>query len=213
MISNSIVKFKYSYPYENALLKLAGKEPTKEHSQLGKKKTEVAQKIWDKYDKQILDLFREMYKIEIPEKYIKGYISLIAPNSYSDPLTITLKYYGDFDTNPISKNGFVYNVIHELAHFFAYTRKDQEFFNQLYIKIQKENLLGEDGANLHYLIQAVEFGIIGEIFGAGYAKHTRDWKIDKSKDSEYGKSAKRLLDDNVPLNKTCLEFIKKEILK
>ena len=205
----SVLKFRYSYPYEASLLRLADKKLTKEHSDLAWERTELSQKIWNKYEKDVLNLFREMYKIEIPEKFIKAYISLIAPNSYSDPLTISLKRRIDFETSPRSKRGFVYNVIHELAHFFAYTRDDTEFFNKLYTKIQKVNLLGEHGANLHYLIQAVEFGIIGEIFGNEYANYGRDWVIENSKDNEYGKSAKALKENNVPLDKTCLKYIKK----
>src|SRR3989304_8621673 len=93
-----IFNFKYSYPYEGSLLKLTGKKLTKEHSELVLRKTKVAQRIWNKYEKEVLNLFREMYKIDIPEKSIKVYISLIAPNSYSDPFTISLKYCKDLET-------------------------------------------------------------------------------------------------------------------
>ena len=66
----SIVCFVFSYPYENALLKLGGFMLMENYSKDATKKTKIAQKIWDKYEKQILDLFKEIYQIEISEKSI-----------------------------------------------------------------------------------------------------------------------------------------------
>ena len=103
-------------------------------------------------------------------------------------------------------------LIHELAHYFAYTRKDK-FFNKLSKKVKEVDLLGDRGTNLHYLIQAVEFGIGGEIFGEESAKLRREWVIERGKDNEYGKSAKLLKEHKVLLDKSCLEFIDKNILK
>ena len=146
------------------------------------------------------------------EKFIKAYISLIVPGSFSDPLTISIKRFPDIENNARSKRAFVYVTIHELAHYFAYSRPKNSFFNKLFKQVKRKNLLGERGANLHYLIQAVEFGIIGEVFGKEYAQYSWNWKIEKWKDNEYGKSAKLLSEHNVPLDKTCLEYIEREIL-
>lgn len=208
-----IVHFVYSYPYEDALLKLGGVKLTEEHSKKAAKKTKTAQKIWNKYEKQILDLFMEIYEMKIPEKRIVAYISLIAPNSYSQPLTVSLKYFADIEDNSRLKRAFVYATIHELAHYFAYTRYPHNFFNSLYKKALKVNLLSSHGKNLHYLIQAVEFGIVGEVFGSNYAKYSRNWVIEKWKGSEYSDSAKLLKEHKVPFDKTCLNFINNKILK
>ncbi|PIZ46135.1 hypothetical protein COY30_00640 [Candidatus Woesebacteria bacterium CG_4_10_14_0_2_um_filter_44_9] len=203
----SIVHFVYSYPYEDALLKLSGDKLTEKHSKVAVEKTKTAQKIWNKYEKQILDLFMEIYETKILEKRIVAYVSLIAPNSYSQPLTISLKYFADIGDNARSKRAFVYATIHEIAHYFAYTRYPHNFFNKLYKKVLKINLLGSHGKNLHYLIQAVEFGIVGEIFGSSYTEYSRNWVIGNSKGSEYRDSAKSLKKYKVPLDKTCLGFI------
>ena len=113
----------------------------------------------------------------------------------------------DIEKNLRSKRSFIYSVIHELAHYFAFSREKDTYFNKLYQKIQKFNILGSRRANLHYLIQAVEFGIVGEVFGKEYAEYSRDWVIKSWSKNEYGKSAKFLKKHKVPLNKTCLEYI------
>lgn len=203
----SVLQFVYSYPYEEALLKLAGEKISQDLHKKGYGKAKIAQQIWNKYEKEVLNLYKLIYKIRIPEKSIKVYVSLVAPNSFSDPFTISLKNWPDIEKNPRSKRGFVYSVIHELAHYFAYSRGENTYFNKLYNKIQKLNILGSHGANLHYLIQAVEFGIVAEVFGTKYAEYSRNWIIENWKDNEYGKSAKLLKKDNVPLNKSCLDYI------
>lgn len=208
-----IVHFVYSYPYEDALLKLGGFKSTEEHNKKGVKKTKTAQKIWNKYEKQILDLFKEIYQTKIPEKRIIAFISLAAPNSYSQPLTISLKYSQGMEDNSRSKRAFVYATIHELAHYFAYTRYPYNFFNKLYKKALKLNSFGSHGKNLHYLIQAVEFGIVGEVFGPGYAKYSKGWVIKNWKGTEYSDSAKLLEEHKVPLDKTCLKFISNKLFK
>lgn len=211
--SKAIVNFVYSYPYEGKLLEFAGSKLTEKHSKLVREKVNAAQKIWNGYESQILKLFEEVYKTKINETFIKTYVSLVLPGSFSDPLTVSLKYWPDIETNDKSKRAFVYTVIHELAHYFAYTRYPDNFFNKLFIKIQKVNLLGSHGKNLHYLIQAVEFGIIGELFGESYAEYSRDWTIEKLRNSEYGQSAKVLKENNIPLDKNCLNYISKNIIK
>lgn len=207
-----VLMFIYSYPYEEALLRLARKVGGKKYHKEALSKTRIVQKIWDRYEEEVLGLFRLIYKIRIPEKSIRVFVSLIAPNSFSNPFTISLKHWGDIENNSRSKRGFVYATIHELAHYFSYTRGEDSYFNKLHKKIQASNLLGKHGANLHYLIQAVEFGIVGEVFGYKYAEYSRNWVIDNRKDNEYGKSAKILKKHDVPLNKTCLEYIKTKIL-
>lgn len=208
-----VVNFVYSYPYEETLFKLAGEKLTEEYSKTVISKVKIAQKIWNGYESQILKLFEEIYKTKVTETFIKAYISMVLPGSYSDPLTLSLKYRPDIETNDGSKRAFVYSVVHELAHYFSYTRYPYNFFNKLYKRALKTNLLGSHGKNLHYLIQAVEFGIVGEVFGSNYAKYSRSWIIENWKGSEYGDSAKLLKEHKVPLDKSCLNFINDKILK
>lgn len=205
----SILRFVYSYPYEEALLKLAKGRLLPNLHEEGYEKAKLAQGIWNRYEKDVLDLYRLIYKIKISEKSIKVYVSLVAPNSFSDPFTISLKNWADVEKNSRSKRGFVYSVIHELAHYFAYTRGEDTYFNRLLANVQKADILENRGANLHYLIQAVEFGIVSEVFGKEYAEYSRNWVIENWKNSEYGKSAKLLKKHKVPLDKTCLEYIEK----
>lgn len=208
---NNVLHFEYSRPYEGTLGKLIGNTLTKEDHEQGSEKAKTCQKIWNKYENKILKLFSEIYKIEISDEKIKAYISFVLPNSFSNPLTISLKHLPNVETDVRSQRGLVYKVIHELAHYFIYTRDDKEFANKLFDKVRKQNILGDHGANLHYLIQAVEFGIISEVFGEEYANYDREWIIKRWIDNEYGKSAKRLKEDSVPMNKTCLEYINKSI--
>ena len=206
-----MVRFVYSYPYEEALLELAKGKVLRNLHEKGYEKAKIAQEIWNKYEKEVLDLYRLMYKIKISEESIKAYISLVAPNSFSDPFTISLRKWADIEKNARSERGFVYSVIHELAHYFLYTRDERSYVNKLHARLQKENTLKNWGANLHYLIQAVEFAIVGEIFGLKYAEYSRDWVINNWKTNEYGKSAKLLKKHKVPLDKTCLEYIDKTL--
>ena len=207
-----ILRFIYSHPYEEALLKLSGKRDSSSYHYEGQNKTKIAQEIWNKYEEKILNVFSYVYKIKIAEKKIIAYTSSAAPNSFSNPLTISLKHRSDIEKNSRSRRGFIYSVIHELAHYFSYTRSKDTRFNKLLTKIQRMNLLNDQGANLHYLIQAVEFGITGEIFGFKYAKYSRTWVIKNSKNSQYGKSAALLEKHKVPLDKYCLDYIEKKII-
>jgi hypothetical protein len=207
--NKQLLRFIYSYPYEEALLKLSGKQASSLYHNEGQNKTKIVQKVWNKYEKKILNVFSYVYRIKIAEKKIMAYISSAAPNSFSNPLTISLKHWPDIEKNPRSKKGFIYTVIHELAHYFSYTRGKETRFNKLLTKIQKMNLLNDHGANLHYLIQAVEFGIIGEVFGSKYAKYRRSWIVKNWNTNQYGKSAALLEKHKVPFDKTCLDYIEK----
>ncbi len=204
-----VVKFVYSAPYEEALLKLAGGRPTLEFFNSGKEKAKLVQEIWDKYEKKILKNFEIIYKIRVSEKLIKIYVSQVAPNSFSDPLTISVRAWKDLENNLKSRRGLIYSIIHELAHYFSYSRGGGTFFNKLLSRVQKENILGDRKANLHFLIQAVEFGIIGEVFGQKLANYRRDWIIKNWADNQYGKSAMLLKELKVPLDKSCLVYIDK----
>lgn len=212
-----VVRFVYSFPYEDTLLRLKNEKLTREHASSVIKKAETSQKVWNKYEKQILRLFEEIYKIEIPEKFIKVYISLVSPTSLSDPMTISHIRRMNLERSAKEKKSFLHSIIHELAHYFSYTRPRDSFFRNLFSKIKEQDKLGSLGANLHYLIQAVELGIIGEVFGYKYANELRESKIErtliKNKEDEYGVSAKALKEDNIPMDKTCLEYIDKNILK
>ena len=131
-----MVRFVYSYPYEEALLELAKGKVLRNLHEKGYEKAKIAQEIWN---------------------------------------------------------------------------KKRSYVNKLHARLQKENTLKNWGANLHYLIQAVEFAIVGEIFGLKYAEYSRDWVINNWKTNEYGKSAKLLKKHKVPLDKTCLEYIDKTL--
>lgn len=51
------------------------------------------------------------------------------------------------------------------------------------------------------------------MYGQEYADYIRDWVIERRQENEYGISAKRLKDNNVPLDKTCLEYIGRDLLQ
>ena len=129
MAKKPVLRFDYSFPYERTLAKLGKIKIAKNHDEILYKKEVQAQKIWNKYEKKAFALFGEIYKIKILEKFIKAYISLIVPGSFSDPLTISIKRFPDIENNARSKRAFVYVTIHELAHYFAYSRPKNCFFN------------------------------------------------------------------------------------
>lgn len=202
----SIIIFTYSYPYEQSLIRFAKLKVSNDHDKKGLEIATFVQKIWNKYEEDVISLFEEMYKIQIDEKNIEAFISLVLSNSYSHPLTISIKHQTEIKTNKRHQRAFVYTTIHELAHYFIYTRSKKEFCHSLLNKIIKRKILNTTGENLHFLIQAIEFGIIGEIFGVGYADFARNYVI-KNYSDEYKNSAKALLDNSIPLDKTCLEYI------
>ncbi len=208
---NSVLKFVYSTPYEAALLRLAGKSSGTKHGEIGREKAKQAQENWDKYEKKILSLFEEMYKIKIDEKAIEVFVSLVIPNSLSHPMTISFKRLDRLESEK-QQRGLVYTVTHELAHYFLYTRDKGEYANKIWKIIMNKDLLGDWGTNLHFLIQAIEFGIIGKVFGKGYAECARNYVI-KNWKAEYSNSAKALIDYKVPLDKSCLRYIEKKVLK
>lgn len=208
---SSALKFVYSYPYELTILRTKGEKLTKEYGKKCRELAKSAQKVWDKYEDKALKLFEEMYKIEVDEKFIEVFVSLAAPNSFSHPMTMALKKFPDIEENERHERAFVGITAHELAHYFAYTRDEDTFFNKLFKKIRGKDLLGERGANLHYLINAVEYAIRGELFGEEHANRMRKYVSENWK-GQYKKAAKALIKDEVPLDKTCLEYIEEEIL-
>jgi hypothetical protein len=203
---NSTVKFIYSHPFESTMLRYAEKPITSEHHAFGRKQAYLLQELWNQHEREVLDLFHEMYKIDITEAEINVFVSLVLPNSFSLPLTISLLKHPNLETDGRSQRVALYQVIHELAHYFLYSRNGQ-FANNLLEKIQAIKVFESDGANLHYLIQAVEFGIVGEVFGSEYGEFYRDKVIEGRHNNDYEVSAKKLKDDTVPLNRTCLEYI------
>ncbi len=207
------VRFIYSLPYEESVLAVANRSATDEQHELGNRRAEFVQEIWDEHESEVLDLFRKIYKRDIDEGGIIANISMVLPNSFSQPLTIAYKKRDGIETDPRVQRGLLYEIIHELAHHFASKRNEETFFDRLFAEVKRIDLLGEKSANLHYLIHAVEFGIVGELYGADIAEYSRDWKIEKWKDDAYGKSSARLKKDNVPMDKTCLEYIAREVLK
>lgn len=170
-----------------------------------------AQSLWDKHERKIFKLFGQMYEIKIHEKFIIIYLSKLAPISYSDPLTISLKRY---DNLKESKAGriFIFTVIHELAHYFAYSRPENSYFRALWSRVKKHYSQNDWGTNLHFLIQAVEFGIGAEVFGEKVAEARRNFVIENWK-GEYKQSAEILVKESVPLNKEALKAIETVVAK
>ena len=207
-----IVNFVFSRPYESSLLAIKKEHLTKEHFEKALKIKELAQKIWVVHEDKVFKLFEDIYNIKITEEKIDAFITFVSPNSYSQPLTITFYHYKEFETNEIQQNFFVFTLIHELAHYFAYTRPKDSYFQKLFDKIIKKDLLKSHGANLHFLIQAVEFGIGAEVLGGSVATKIRN-HIAEKRSPEYKISAQALIDDDVPLDENCLKFIEENILK
>lgn len=209
-----IAKFRYSSPYEFAFAKTQNKNLKKmdvwRHKYLGTMLKD-AQSLWDKHEGKIFKLFEEMYKIKIREKFIIIYLSKLAPISYSDPLTISLKRY---DSLKETKAGgiFMFTVIHELAHYFAYSRPEASYFDTLWGRVKKYYPQNDWGTNLHFLIQAVEFGIGAEVFGKKVAEARRNFVIENWK-GEYKQSAELLIKEEIPLSKEALEVIERIVVK
>lgn len=203
--------FSYSRPYEHALLRLSRREPGKEHDEKGVVNVKLARKAWAPHEKEVLSLFSEIYKIDIEENSIEVFISLALKHSYSHPMTIAVRKYklqeGDKDKNA----AFVFTLIHELAHYFAYTRPKDTQFNRLFKKVLEKNLLGTKNANLHFLINAVEYGIGAEVLSETRAKKKRKFVLENFPE-DYVKATSLLIKKGVPLNKNCLEYIEQEVL-
>lgn len=203
-----IVKFRYSRPYEFAFAKAQNKDLKKvdvwKRGYLGAMLKD-AQSLWDKHEKKIFKLFGQMYKIKIHEKFIIIYLSKLAPISYSDPLTISLKRHDNLKENKAGRI-FMLTVIHELAHYFAYSRPKTSYFDTLQGRVKKYYPQNDWGTNLHFLIQAVEFGIGAEVFGEKVAAARRNFVIENW-EGEYKQSAELLVKEGIPLNKEALKAI------
>lgn len=207
-----ILKFHYSFPFEETWAEARGIKIDQDHHQRAEVLTRFVQELWDPLEEKVLSLFEEIYKIKIKDEEIIAYFSLLAPHSFSDPLTLSLNRFSEeIEKDEIIQRGFICNVVHELAHFFAY-KYPGGYFDELFQKIMKRDLLGNRGANLHYLIQALEFGIASEVLDEGAGIGRRDYIISLEQYKNYSRSAKRLKEDEVPLDKSCLEYINREIL-
>lgn len=211
-IYKPVVNFVFSRPYESSLLAIKNEHLTKEHTEKALKIKDLAQKIWAAHEEKASKLFEEIYDIKITEETIDAFITFVSPRSYSQPLTITFFHYKEFETNEVQQNFFVFTLIHELAHYFAYTRPKESYFQKLFEKALKLDLLKSHGANLHFLIQAVEFGIGAEVLGESVAAKIR-YHVAEKRSGEYKISAQALIDNKVPLNKSCLRFIEENILE
>ena len=209
-----VFNFVYSRPYETTIAKAMGKDFSKDDIDRGVELTKYIQTLWSEHEEKILNLFREMYKIDITESSKEFFVSQILPNSYSRPLTIRIWWTKDeIKKNGIYQRTIVGTIIHELAHYFSYTRPKDSYFNILLDKVFKTKLSDDRGINVHYLVQAVEFGIVGDLFGEKRGNIFRDKTIERNPKNEYGISAKLLKDHNVPVDKTCLEFIMNKVIK
>lgn len=109
------------------------------------------------------------------------------------------------------KRALVFVTIHELAHYFLYSRPENSYANVLWDKIKRRFPDQDRGTNLHYMIQAVDFGFGAEVLGKEFADLRRQY-IAQNSHGEYQISAQLLIDHKVPLNKTCLKFIEEKIL-
>lgn len=207
---NTKLDFTYSRPYEHSLLKLSGEKPSKKHDEKGFAVTKLAGEIWKPYESKVVKLFSEMYKIDIEEERIEVFISLVLWSSYSHPMTIGIKKF-KLGKSKRGEIGYISTVIHELAHYFAYTRPKDSYFRSLYKKVLDKDLLESAGANLHFLINAVEYGIGAEVMSKENAERRREFVIENHPE-KYSKASKLLKKKNIPLSKDCLEYIEEEIL-
>lgn len=63
--NSAVLSFLYSVPYEETLLKLAGRKHSQGLYRKGSLMCELAQMLWKKKEKEILNLFESIYKIKI----------------------------------------------------------------------------------------------------------------------------------------------------
>lgn len=207
----AVFQFHYSYPFEGTVARLKEIQMTPANHEVGRIKAEVAQQIWAEHEPKVIQLFEEVYQIKVSEKGRWVWLSLVLPNSFSDPLTISLNRFPEIESNPKHRLVLVFTTIHELAHYFLYSRPEDSYAHVLWEKIKKKNPGQDRGTNLHYMIQAVEFGFGAEVLGEKFADLRRQY-IAQNGHGEYQKSAQLLIDHNVPLDKTCLKFIEEKIL-
>lgn len=202
--------FRYSRVFEDTVANMQGEALTPLEREHGRATERSAQALWDVYEGKALQALGAMYRLDPEHMGGKIWISLRLPNSFSDPPTITLKNI-DLDNDPIDQKTFISRTVHELAHYYLYTQPDSSYANQLFQRIGERNLVGSTGANVHYFVQAVEFGIMGDLFGQAVAAKRRQLKAEKAPD-DYRRSAQLLIEHRVPLDRHSLEFIEREVL-
>lgn len=205
-------RFHYSRVFEASIASILGKALAPNDIKVGKVKERIAQGLWDQHEKAVLGLFQQMYRTETQQDSGTIWLSLLLPNSFSDPLTVSIKGNPDIEHDPLAQKSLIAKTIHELAHYFSYSRPKDAFFNQLLRLVQERDLVGTQRGNLHYLIQAVEFGIMAELFGQEVGMKRRAVRAERGLHPDYKKSAQLLIDHQVPLDCTCLEFIEQKIL-
>jgi hypothetical protein len=205
-------RFRFSRPYEMTLAMNMGVTVTPEDIEKGHVRAEAANLVWREHEDKVMKLFEEMYKIKITETSRPIYVSQILSGAFSDPMTLSLKRFPDLEADENHKQGLVFLTIHELAHFFMFQRPADSFVNQLFQRAKKQKISDDRGTCLHFVVQAVEFGLGAEVFGSEAARARLLKKVSEGK-GEYQASAILLQNHNVPLDKTCLEFIDKEVLK
>jgi hypothetical protein len=203
----SVLQFVYSRPYENSLAVLTNQAVSPEQHSEAAKLAESVQEIWGEYEDKIIAFFEEVYLMKVDEQKINAYISLIMLNNFSDPLTFSLIRHRD----GVKGKLLIFNIIHELAHYFVFTRPDDSYLNKLLVRVKEKNLLSSNNASAHYLIQSVEFGIGAEVLGVESAINKRNFTIENSA-PDYADSARLLKEQDVPLDKSCLKFIEEKIL-
>ena len=209
-----VFDFVYSRPYEITIARAMKKNFSEEDFNRGVELTKYIQTLWLEHEEKAMNLFREMYKIDITESNKEFFVSQILPNAYSRPLTIRMWWTKEeIEKNEIYQRTIIGTIIHELAHYFSYSRPKDSYFNVLLDRVFKAGFSDDRGTNVHYLVQAVELGIIGELFGEKRGNIFRDKTIERNPKNEYGISAKLLKEHNVPVNRTCLEFISNKVIK
>lgn len=196
----AIFKFNYSIPLEESLAVLRGKVINEKYHKLMFSNVSKIQCFWDKYEKKALHLFEEIYKIKINTETETIWLTKILGHSVSVPLIISLKDLNSLDSEKV-KRSILLNIIHELAHFFSYTY-GKSYINRVFYNLKEKNI------DTHYFIQAVEFGIGGELFGQNFVrKHMDHLVFDKT--FPYQSSVKLLLKHKISLSKDCLNEVVK----
>src|ERR1700730_5789620 len=109
----SVIRFQYSFPYENALAALKGVRLTDKQHLLAEQKVRLVQRIWNRHDASTIQLFERILKIEIDEVEIKVWLSFVSQSSFSDPLTVSVPKSPSIQGNIELQRALISTVIHE----------------------------------------------------------------------------------------------------
>lgn len=204
--------FVYSVPLEETFLSISNKKQTKNYYRKLFILANEIQYIWNSYEERVLELFEEIYRLKIPRNKEYIFVSKATPNSISFPLVIGIRNFYNFDKRKEGRVRLILNIIHELAHYFSIDSKKNGYIDDLFLNISNQKPGLSQGIVVHYLIQSVEFGIGGELFGKELVAQLRENVSQiKNQENEYAISAKMLIENGVPLSRNCLEHIEQQV--